>query len=480
MPISDYARYDGCGLAELVARGDVTPAELVEEAIRRAETLNPGINAIVHPMYEIARARAVELARGQRTSPLYGVPFLLKDILGDHAGVPTTGGSRFLGSQPAPFDATIVARWKHAGLLPVGKTNAPELGLVPTTEPARYGATRNPWNVAYSSGGSSGGSAAAVAAGIVPLAHANDGGGSIRIPAACCGLVGLKPTRGRLPLGPLLGEALGGFIADGVVSRTVRDTAAALDAAQGPEPGDPYYAPPVARPYLEETRAEPPPLRIAYSTRTVGGRALHPDCVRAVEHAAALCRELGHIVEEATPPGDEAGFTANFMTVWAAGTAMNIDVYAMLNGRQPEGDDLEGLTWGLYERGKQVSAAQYLIAVTSLQIMSRQMAAFFEQWDCWLTPTLGAPPLENGVVPMHDRDIERAWAQVLDYVPFTPIQNATGQPSISLPLWWNDAGLPIGTLFSSRFGDEATLIRLAAQLERAEPWIDRKPAVWAE
>jgi amidase len=478
MPITDYASWDGCGLAELVARGEVTPAELVEEAVGRVERHNPTLNAVIYPMFDIARAQAARLVRGQRPSPLHGVPFLLKDILGDHAGVPTTGGSRFLGSTPAELDSTLVARWKAAGLLPIGKTNAPEFGLVPTTEPARYGATRNPWSLAHSTGGSSGGSAAAVAAGIVPLAHANDGGGSIRIPAACCGLVGLKPTRARLPLGPIIGDSLSGLIVEGVVSRSVRDTAAALDVALGPEPGDPYCAPPVARPFMEEIRHEPARLRIAISTRSVGGRALHPDCVRAVEHAAALCRELGHVVEEATPPGDEAWFTTTFTTVWAAGLAMNIEAYATIHGRRPAGDDLEGLTWALYERGRQVSAAQYLLAIAGFQVMAREMARFFAEWDCWLTPALGAPPIENGVVPIHERDLDRAFAAILDYVPFTPIQNATGQPSISLPLWWNDAGLPVGVLFAGRFGDEATLLRLAAQLERAEPWSARRPSVW--
>ncbi|MGH7789969.1 MAG: amidase [Candidatus Binatia bacterium] len=476
MGFKEYAQYDGVGLAALVAKGDVTPAELVEAAIARIEKHNARLNAVIYPMFEAARS-AARAVRG--SGAFHGVPFLLKDILGNSEGVPTLSGSRFMkGLPPATADDTLVARYKAAGLIALGKTNVPEFGLLPTTESALYGPCRNPWNPAHSTGGSSGGSAAAVAAGIVPLAHANDGGGSIRIPAACCGLVGLKPSRARNPLGPMLGDIMSGLIAEHVVTRTVRDSAAVLDATHGPEPGDPYGVPAPARPFLAEVGAAPGRLRIAFSTRSTNGAALHPECVAAIEATATLCAELGHTVEEAAPSIDMGAITQSFLAIWAAGLAMQIDAVAMMTGQPVREQDFEPLTFGLYEQGRQVTASQYLLAVAMMQINGRQIGRFHETYDCWLTTTLGAPPIALGTIDTNQRDPLLAMAPVMDYVPFTPLQNATGQPGISLPLHWTADGLPVGVMFTARFGDEATLLRLAAQLEQARPWKDRHPPIW--
>ena len=479
MPFKEYAQFDGLGLAELVAKRDVTPAELVEAAIARIEKHNPSLNAVIYKMYEQGRQTAERLASPAASPGTFqGVPFLLKDILGDYEGVPTTQGCKFMTGLPAHRDHTLVARYKAAGLVVLGKTNAPECGILPTTEPTLYGPARNPWNLEHSTGGSSGGSAAAVAAGIVPLAHANDGGGSIRIPAACCGLVGLKPTRGRNPLGPDIGDMASGIIAEHVVSRTVRDTAAALDSTHGPELGDPYCAPPVTRPFLEEARTAPGRLRIAFSTKSMTGLPLHPECVAAVESTAKLLADLGHIVEEGAPDIDYNMLSSAFLAVFTSAHAANIEGYAFLNGRVPVESDFEGLTWGIYEQGKQIPATQYHISVAMLQMASRQIARWHQTYDCWLTTTLGTPPIKNGVIDRSQRDPLVGLGQVLDYVPFTPIQNGTGQPAISLPLHWTADGLPVGLMFTGRFGEEGLLLRLAGQLEHARPWNDRHPGVW--
>jgi amidase len=481
MPIKDYAEYDGMGLAALVAKGEVTPTELVEEAIARIEKHNPTLNAVIYKMYDRARetvARQGRIAAAGRRGPFFGVPFLLKDIMGNYAGVPTTAACKFMAGIPAAHDDTLVARYKAAGLVVLGKTNAPECGILPTTEPTLYGPCRNPWNLDYSTGGSSGGSAAAVAAGIVPLAHANDGGGSIRIPASCCGLVGLKPTRARTPMGPDVGDFAAGLAIDHVVSRTVRDSAAALDATHGASPGDPYYAPAVIRPFLEEVGSPAGRLRIAFSTTMLGGQRVHPECVAAVETTATLLADLGHEVTEAAPDIDMGTLSAAFVTVFSVGHAALIEGFGLLNGRVPTEADFEGLTWGLYQQGKQTPAPQYQVAIWLLQMATRRIAEFHEQYDAWVTPTLGTPPVKNGVIDRQERDPIKGMGQLFDYVPFTPIQNATGQPAISLPLHWTADGLPVGVMFAGRFGDEATLFRLAAQLEEARPWRARTPRIW--
>jgi len=478
MGFAEYAAHDGLGLAALVAQGAVTTSELVEEAIARIEKHNPKLNAVIYKAYDLARHSAAQARRTDGAGAFHGVPFLLKDILGNCAGLPTTAGCRFMKDVVAIRDDTLVTRFKAAGLIVLGKTNAPECGILPTTEPVLYGPCHNPWNTAHSTGGSSGGSAAAVAAGIVPLAHANDGGGSIRIPAACCGLVGLKPTRARNPMGPNIGDFGSGLAVEHVVSRTVRDSAAALDCTHGPEPGDPYCAPPVARPFLQEVGTPPGHLRIAFTTRNLNGATLHPECVAAIESTAKLLQDLGHVVEDASPAIDANTLMMAFMTVFMAAHASVIDGFAMVRGRTPTEDDFEGLTWTVYQLGRQVTGSQYLLAIARLQMMSRQVAQFHETYDCWLTTTLGTPPITIGSVDVNERDLFQGFAPILDYVPFTPIQNATGQPAISLPLHWTRDGLPVGLMFTARCGDEATLFRLAAQLEEARPWRQRRPVIW--
>ncbi|QKG71777.1 amidase [Erythrobacter mangrovi] len=475
MGFAEYDRFDALGLAGLVAKGEVTPLELVDTAIERIEELNPRLNAVVFTDYEGARERA----RGPLPDgPFRGVPFLLKDILGDLEGWPTRNGSHISPPVPMPFTATLVQRFLAGGLVPLGKTNVPEFGLVATTESKLYGPAGNPWNPNHSTGGSSGGSGAAVASGMVPVAHANDGGGSIRIPASCNGLVGLKPTRARNPLGPMLGDVMGGLVAEHVVSRSVRDTAAMLDVTAGAEPGDPYFAPPGPANW-QSAAAEPcPKLRIGFArTRPGGGAALDPQAVAAVEHAAKLCADLGHQVEEASPPITNEDMFEAFIAIWASGVAMQIDGICALTGQKPGPDNLEGLTRGLYAIGQATSAPQLWGAIFQLQQIGRAVAGWHADYDVWLTPTLGTPPPANGTFVLDSEDVEAGFGAMTDYVPFTAIQNATGQPAINVPLWWTPEGLPMGTQFVGRVGEEALLLQLATQLETAQPWFDRRPAL---
>jgi amidase len=468
---------DAIAQAELVRKKEIEPLELVEAAIERIERLNPLLNAVVTPMYDQAQEAARRLPEG----PFTGVPFLLKDLAAEYAGVRLTEGSRFLADNVSTHDQELVARHKRAGLVILGKTNAPEFGILPTTEPALFGATRNPWDTGRSTGGSSGGSAAAVASGMVPLAHANDGGGSIRIPASCCGLFGLKPTRGRNPLGPEYGDIMGGLVCEHAVTRSVRDSAALLDATSGPALGDPYWAPLPARPFLHEVGADPGHLRIGFSTSAVTGVPVDPDCVRAVEEAARLCAELGHEVVEVTPSnldGDE--ISAAFIDVWTAGQAWAMQHWSRRTARPVTAESFEPLTWAMYEMGLGRTSADYLSALEQLQRISRRVAAYFVDLDVWLTPTLAEPPLPLGSFDSPPDNPMFGLLRAAAFVPFTPIANITGQPAMSVPLHWNDAGLPIGTHFIGRFGDEAMLFRLAAQLEQARPWDARHPGVWAD
>jgi amidase len=473
MAISEYGKYDALGLAALVAKKKVKPSELLEEAISRAEKLNPKLNAIIYKDYDNARSRA----KGKLRGPFAGVPFLLKDIFALTTTMPTRQASAFMPAAPWPHNSLLVERFLAAGLVPFGKTNVPEFGIVATTEPKLYGAAHNPWNLDHSTGGSSGGSAAAVAAGIVPMAHANDGGGSIRIPASACGLVGLKPTRGRMSNAPDFGEFLDGLATDLAVSRSVRDTAAILDATAGPVPGDPYWAPPQPKSYLAAMKRKPKKLRIAFAAKKLDGNAFHPDCLAAVKHAAKVCRELGHEVEEASPDMDQSVLTPAFMALWAAGLANGIDTIAMLTQRKPTENDFEGTTWGLYEQGKRVTASEFIGAKAQLQLAGRAAARFHEKYDMWISPTLGAPPVKLGVFDMNERDVSKSFGAQIDYVPFTAMQNATGQPAINLPLYWNKEGLPVGVQFVGRFGDEEGLLRLAASIEKAAPWAHRYDSI---
>jgi len=476
MSFNEYSAFDGLALGRMVRERKVTPAELMEAAIARAEKHNAKLNAIVFKDYD--RALPVARERKAGSAPFEGVPMLLKDIMGDCAGMPTRSACAFLPSTPMRADSEVVARYKRAGFIPFGKTNAPELGIPPVTESRLYGPAHNPWSLERTPGGSSGGSAAAVAAGIVPVAHGNDGGGSIRIPAACCGLVGLKPTRGRISLAPNLGDALGGLVVEHVLSRTVRDSAAALDATAGPMPGDPYFPPPPARPYLQESSAPPKRLRIGLSTENPLGGAIHPDCVEAARQAAKLCAELGHEVEEATPQLDYQMFAQSFAIVYEAGVALSIEGTRLMTGAEPTPEKFETFTWNMYQQGRQISASQYLIAQVLLQRASRQFAAFFESHDVLLTPTLGQPPLKIGTIDFMSPGTTLLDEKITNFAVACPVYNVTGQPAISIPLYWNREGLPIGAMFGGRYGDEATLIQLAGQLEQAQPWIGRKPPIW--
>ncbi|MBA7648854.1 6-aminohexanoate-cyclic-dimer hydrolase [subsurface metagenome] len=471
-----FVELDATAQAELVRRREVKPIELVDAAIERIERLNPTLNAVVTPMYEQARAAATsDLPDG----PFTGVPYLLKDIFASYAGVRMTSGSAFLRDYMPDHDSELVTRLKRAGLIMLGKTNTPEFGLVPTTEPRLFGPSRNPWDTGRTTGGSSGGSAAAVAAGLVPAAHGNDGGGSIRIPSSCCGLFGMKPTRARTPAGPDYGDILGGLAIDHALTRSVRDSAALLDATSGPDVGDPYWAPPPARPFLQEVGAAPGRLRSAFNTEAFTGGVVHADCVSAVREAAALCADLGHEVVEASPAIVGEMVIQPFITVWEAGAAMAVDGYAFLTGRTATPDQFEPLTWALCERGRQSSAPAYLIAVTLLQRVARDIGRFLTDYDVWLTPTLAEPPVPLGTFDSPPDNPMKGFDRAVVFCPFTPLCNFTGQPAMSVPLYWNADGLPVGTHFIGHFGDEATLFRLAAQLEEARPWASRRPPVSA-
>jgi amidase len=470
----EIERYDATAQADLVRKKEVTPRELVEASIARIERLNPTLNAVNQPLFEMARAGADGAIPD---GPFRGVPYLVKDLFAGIAGTPMASGSRSMVGFVSPHDSELVARLRRAGFLFVGKTATPEFGILPTTEPHAFGATKNPWDPTRTPGGSSGGSAAAVAAGFTGAAHASDGGGSIRIPASCCGLFGLKPTRARITLGPDIGDLMSGLAVEHAVTRSVRDSAAILDATHGPSPGDPYVAPPPARPFLKEVGADPGKLRIAVTTTSFTGAPVSDECKRAVTETAKLCESLGHHVTEAAPTVDGMMLTEAFLALWNAGAAATVRGMALMTGRPVDQSNVEPLTWALSQAGARVKGSDYLIAVAMLQNMGRQIARFMHDYDLLLTPTTSerAPtlgsfdgPADN---PMHG--MMRAGF----FCPFTPVANATGQPAMSLPLFTGDDGFPLGSHFIGRFGDEATLLRLAAQLEAARPWIGRKPQI---
>jgi amidase len=479
--MNELNKLDATAQAALVRRKEVTPLELVDSAIAAVERVNPQINAVITPLFEKARAQAVATLPD---GPFRGVPLLMKDLLCATAGDPLYSGARILRDARfvAPGDTFLATKFKAAGFIVIGKTNTPEFGLNATTEPEAFGPSRNPWDLARSTGGSSGGSAAAVAARLVAVAHANDGGGSIRIPASECGLVGLKPTRGRVSLGPDLGEAWHGLAIEGVVSRSVRDTAAVLDAIAGSMPGDPYAAPPRSRPYVEEVGGAPRKLRIGVMKRTPPGDVpLHRDCVAAVEETAVLLQGLGHEVEESHPAAlDEADFGRHFADLVSAHTVMTVDQLGTLLGRKLTAEDFEPWTWNFVTRGVAISASQYLVAINLLQAWSRRVAEWWSGgFDLLLTPTIAEPPVPLGTFVAVQGDPRAGLARLMAAIPFTPFFNVTGQPAISLPLVWNGAGLPIGSQLVAGFGREDVLIQIAAQLELARPWRDRIPPVSA-
>jgi amidase len=472
--MNEMTMLDATEQASLVRRRQVTPLELVDAAIARIEHLNPVLNAVVTEQFDKART----LARGALPEgPFRGVPFLLKDLGGGaEAGARLTQGSKLLKDYVADYDSELVARFKRAGLVVVGRTSTPEFGIPPTTEPALFGPCKNPWSLDHSTGGSSGGAASAVAARLVPFAHASDAGGSIRIPASCCGVFGLKPTRGRNPLGPKLGESTAGLISELCVSVSVRDSAALLDATSGPAVGDPYAAPYQSRPYVEELASRPAKLRIGVMREPFNGAPVHSDCLAAVDAAVTLCRELGHEVVEAAPTvADAAAFFSSFVTVWTVSAAVSLRAAEDLAGRPATEADVEPLTWALAQMGGGCTAPDYVHATRRLHRAAREIARFFVGYDALITPTLAQPPVRLGELACPREEPLRGFIKAGGYAAFTPVFNITGQPAMSVPLHWNEEGLPIGVQFAGRFGDEATLLRLAAQLEMECPWAARVP-----
>ncbi|MEW6443237.1 MAG: amidase family protein [bacterium] len=474
---------DAMAQAELVRKGEVGPAELVQAAVERVERLNPRLNAVITPLFEKALAQAC--APGLAAGPFRGVPFLLKDLGCHSAGDPYYEGTRFLRELGwvAQDDTYLARKLKEGGFIFIGKTNTPELGTLPTTEPEAFGPTRNPWDPSRSSGGSSGGSAAAVASGMVPVAHGNDGGGSIRMPASECGIVGLKPSRGRVSWGPDYGDNWQGLAVEFVLSRSMRDTASILDLVSGPMPGDPYYAPPPLRPFRTEVGAEPGRLRIGFMIRAPGGVVpIHADCVTAVQDVARLLESLGHGVEESHPAAlDEAEQSmAHIWTLVAASVAGSLDEWSRKTGRAIGPADLEPYNWMVAEMGRSVSAVQLTSGVQWLQGHTRRVAAWWaDGFDLLLTPTLAEPPPALGQFKSSAAEPQKVVERVQSILPFTPSFNETGQPAISLPLFWNQGGLPIGVQMVAAYGREDLLIRVASQLEQARPWVGRRPPIHA-
>ena len=471
---TDLAALDATAQADLVRRGEVTPSELVADAIERAEELNPTLNAIVTPMFDRA------LTRSAPAGPFAGVPMVLKDLVAEVEGVRFTEGSRFLSGNLSTHTSEIVRRFERAGLVIIGKSATPEFGMSPSCEAALFGPTCNPWDLSRSTSGSSGGSAAAVAAGIVPIGHANDLGGSIRYPASNCGLFGLKPTRGRVPLGPEYGDIVSGWAVEHALTRSVRDSAALLDALAGPMPGDPYQVAPPRRPFATEVGADAGRLRIAYTAKINDGTLGHAECVAGLDAAVALLDELGHDLTETSLPAltEEDGEAIG--TVFNSATAWIIDYWVRRLGREPAADEIEPLTRAYWEMGTHVSAAAYLRSIEVLQRYARRVADFFASFDVLVNPTVSAPPLPLGEMVSPDEDPLRALRAGGTTVAYSGVvANLTGNPAMSVPLHWTEEGLPIGMHFLGRSGDEATLIRLGAQLEAARPWAQRRPPTFA-
>ncbi len=472
------APLDATAQAALVAGGEVSPRELVEEAIGRIEALDGELNAVIHPLFE--KALDTEPADG----PFRGVPLVIKDLVCATAGDPHHEGMAFLRDLDwhARSDTWLAQRLREAGFVFVGRTNTPELGILPTTEPLSHGACRNPWDLTRSTGGSSGGSAAAVASGMVSIGHANDGGGSIRIPASCCGLVGLKPTRARVSLAPS-GDFASGLAGELVVSRSVRDTAAVLEWVADPPPGEPYFAPQRARAYTEEPGADPGRLRIGVMTTAPGGQYdVDPDCIAAAESAARLLESVGHLVDVSHPEGlDDEGIIPDFLVRWTGAAAATLDFWSARTGKPIGAGDVEPLTWALAEQGREHSAADYLGAVGRIQLMARELAQWWQDHDLLLTPTMALPPAELGSIGSGAGEDEPLLPIVrsVPYAAFTAPFNATGHPAISLPLHWNAANLPIGAQLVAAHGREDLLLRVAAQLEEAQPWAERTPSLFA-
>ena len=494
--MDNFSSHDALSLAELVRTGQVSARELVSASIENIEALNPKLNAVVHKMYD----RALKEAESPVDGPFTGVPFMLKDLLSWFGGEPTTSGSRYYKGWIAPHDTEIVKRYRRSGVIVVGKTNTPEFGLTPFTEPELFGPTLNPWDTTRTTGGSSGGSGAAVASGMVPWAGGGDGGGSIRIPASCCGIFGLKPTRARTPAGPVTGEHWQGAAIEHCLTRSVRDSAAMLDAISGRDVGAPYWAPEPERPFLEEVGRDPGKLRIAFTSKPLLGDNVHDDCKAALQDAVTLLASLGHDLVESEPPVDADQFNRAFLIMVCGDVRAGIMEGAKLVGRNATPADVESTTWALNLLGAAMSAGDFVHAEHYLRSSARRMGEFCQNYDLLLTPTMSVPPFPTGSLQPkpHERALmkvlgrlragnvlrligalEKSAAEVFDAIPYTPLFNVSGQPAMSVPLYWNAQNLPIGVHFVARFGDEATLFRIAAQLEQTRPWMNRRPPVSA-
>ncbi|MGQ0529012.1 MAG: amidase [Panacagrimonas sp.] len=490
MRFDEYRKHDALGLADRVARGDVTAAELLDLAIARADAVNPQINALVRRF----DARARQQIAGGLQGPFAGVPFLLKDLMADYAGEVTSSGSAMFADYVPQQDSELVRRYKAAGLVIFGKTNTPELGLTPFTEPRLFGPARNPWNLAHTPGGSSGGSGAAIAAGIVPMANGGDGGGSIRIPASCNGLVGYKPSRGLIPHGPHRGDAWWGYATEHVLTRSVRDSAAALDATAGADAGCPYST--HIEPVLPRLQEAPPRLRIAFSAEPMTGLHMHADCRTGLAGTVQHLQDLGHELIEAAPRIDREAFVQSFVTMLTGETAAELRAGAQALGRRLDLRKVEPATRALARLGRAVSAEESGLARLHMNRVTRDIGHWFQNYDVLLTPTLGMPPFKIGALQASlSEQIQLALlnglpiasliksgklllqtaAKTFEWMPNTPVFNVTGQPSISLPLHWNADGLPVGMMLSAKLGDDALLLRLAAQIEQAYPWFDKRP-----
>lgn len=492
MKIEEYLQYDALGLAGLVKQKQVTADELLALAIARAEQVNPKINAIVNPLYDLGKKMAAQPNNGA----FQGVPFLLKDLGAPLAGYPQSNGSKLLRYYVPPEDGTLIKRFKDAGVVIFGKTNTPEFGLMGTTEPKCFGPSRNPWNTDHITGGSSGGSAAAIAGGIVPIASAGDGGGSIRIPAACCGLFGLKPSRGRVSLGPDRSEDWDGAVVEHIISRSVRDSAVMLDNVCGPAPGDPYFLPNPEIPYGKVIEQDPRPLRVAFSTKSPLGNELDPEIVASVTDFANKLEAMGHHVEEASPEINGQDVAKAYLTIYLGQVGAQIKAYKQIYGKRAVSEGLEETTRIFGLLGNALPATDYVEQKYQWNMFGRIMGNFHQRYDLFVTPMLAEPPSEVGtLLPSAIEEFGLRWAEKLragklllksgtieaiatkslEKTPFTQLGNLTGQPGMSLPLYWSSKGLPFGIQVMSAIGREDLLFALAGQVERAYPWFDKLP-----